>query len=228
MPDAIAIVPARGGSKRIPRKNIRHFAGQPALCWPLGALKASGLFARIVVSTDDAEIAQIAEANGAEVPFLRAADLADDHAGTMEVIRDALERLGIATEVPVCCIYPTALFTTAEDLRHGHGMIADGALWAMTVAEYATPIDRAYRKNGATLEPRQPDKMPMRSQDLEPAYFDAGQFYWARARTWLDPKARIWDGPAPIEIPLERAVDIDTESDWQRAEFLFEHLRKQG
>lgn len=223
MTDAVAILPARGGSKRIPRKNIRDFAGKPALAWPLAALRASNLFTRIIVSTDDPEIADVAQAHGAEVPFLRAPHLSNDHAGTIEVIQDAITRLDLSADVPVCCIYPTALFAQPKDLQRGYQCLQTGALWAMTVAAYPTPIDRAYRMEGGRLVPRNPEMMPKRSQDLEPAYFDAGQFYWARAGTWLDPKARIWDGPAPIEIPFERAVDIDTEEDWRRAERLF-HL----
>lgn len=220
MTRAIAILPARGGSKRIPRKNIKDFRGRPAIGWPIAAARASGLFERVVVTTDDAEIAQVAEGLGAQAPFLRAADLSDDHAGTTEVVRDAVMRLGLGPDVAVCCIYATALFITGDDLAEGHARLAEGADWVLSVGEYPTPIDRAYRRDGRRLVPRQPDKMPMRSQDLEPAYFDAGQFYWARAKCWLDPAARVWDGAAGVVLPSERAVDIDTPQDWARAERL--------
>lgn len=224
MADAVAILPARGGSKRIPRKNIRDFAGKPAIAWPIETAQATNLFARVVVSTDDQEIAECAQSFGAEVPFLRDASLADDYTGTTDVIRDAVAQLGLPPETPVCCIYATALFVSADDLIKGYELLKDGATWAMSVAEYPTPIDRAYRRDGDRLVPRDPSKMPMRSQDLAPAYFDVGQFYWAKAETWLDPNAVVWDGTAGVEIPALRAVDIDTETDWQRVEALFKVL----
>ncbi len=220
MSDALAILPARGGSKRIPRKNIKDFNGLPAIGWPIAAALASGLFGRVVVTTDDVEIARISRELGAEVPFMRDAQLSDDHSGTTEVVRDVVSRLELPADVAVCCVYPTALFITPHDLKVGYQHLQSGADWVLTVGEYPTPIDRAYRREGNKLLPRQPDKMPMRSQDLEPAFFDAGQFYWARAERWLDPKAHIWDGAAAVLLPPERAVDIDTPADWLRAERL--------
>lgn len=221
----IAILPARGGSKRIPRKNIRDFGGKPALAWPLSAARAAGLFERIVVSTDSEEIGSVARDWGAEVPFKRSPDLSDDHAGTTEVIGDAVRRLELPDDALVCCIYPTALFLDPGDLIAGHDLIVSGATWVMSVAEYATPIERAYRMRGTDLVPREPEMMPKRSQDLETAYFDAGQFYWARAATWVTPKARVWDGAKGVCLPHDRAVDIDTESDWARAEQLLDLSR---
>ncbi len=220
MSGAIAILPARGGSKRIPRKNIKEFHGRPAIGWPIEAARGTALFSRVVVSTDDTEIVDVITRLGAEAPFLRDADLSNDYAGTTEVVRDAVMRLGLSADTPVCCIYPTALFVTSADLADGLAKLYDGADWVMSVGEYATPIDRAYRLEGGRMVPRQPEMMPKRSQDLAPAYFDAGQFYWARAGKWLDPKARIWDGAAGVVLPSERAVDIDTPDDWARAERL--------
>lgn len=225
---AIAILPARGGSKRIPRKNIRPFAGRPAIGWPIRAARESGCFDRIIVTTDDPAIAGAARAEGAETPFLRDPALADDHTGTTEVVRDAVLRLGLLPETPVCCLYPTAFFVTAEDLRSGSARLQEGADWVLSVGEYRTPIERAYRRDGAGLVARDATKMPMRSQDLEPAFFDAGQFYWARAATWSDPKARVWDGAAGIVLPAERCIDIDTEADWQLAEKMFAVLKLGG
>lgn len=225
MTDAIAIIPARGGSKRIPRKNIKPFAGRPAIGWPIAAAQASGLFARIVVTTDDPEIAEAARALGAEVPFLRDPALSDDHTGTTEVIRDAVTRLGLPADTPVCCIYATALLLDPEALQEGAERFRTGATWVLSVGRYATPIERAYRLRDGTLRPDRPEAMPMRSQDLEPAYFDVGQFYWASAATWADPTARVWDGAAGVEIPPERAVDIDTPDDWVRAEQMFAALK---
>lgn len=225
MSDAIAILPARGGSKRIPRKNVLPFAGRAAIGWPIGAALQSGLFARVVVSTDDAEIAAAARATGAEVPFTREAGLADDHTGTTEVIRDAVTRLDLPDDTPVCCIYATAFFVTAADLAQGFARLQDGADWALSLGEYRTPIQRAYRQLGAgRVAAFAPDEMPKRSQDLEPAFFDAGQFYWARAGQWRDPAARVWDGAAGVVLPPERCIDIDTPADWDLAERMFAAL----
>lgn len=218
---AMAIIPARGGSKRIPRKNLRAFCGRPALQWPIRAALSAGIFDRIVVSTDDLEIADVARAAGAEVPFLRDPILANDMTGTTEVVRDAVNRLDPIAETPVCCIYATAFFVRAEDLREGLSRLDDNT-WVLSLGAYATPIDRAYRRDGDRFVPRTPAMMPKRSQDLAPAYFDAGQFYWARAATWRDGTACVYDGAAGVILPQERAVDIDTEEDWYRAERLVE------
>lgn len=226
MPQTIAILPARGGSKRIPRKNIRDFAGKPAIGWPLCAALDADLFDRVIVSTDDTEIADTARSLGAEIPYLRRPELSDDHTGTTDVIRDVMQRLEIAPDASVCCIYATAVFVSAADLAHGYDLLQGGADWVMAVAEYASPIDRAYRRDGDRLMPCDREKMSTRTQDLAPAYYDAGQFYWAKSATWLDPDARVWDGAAAVEIPAERAIDIDTEQDWMRAEMAFEFLRK--
>lgn len=220
----VLILPARGGSKRIPRKNVRPFAGRPAIGWPLTAAQDSGLFARLIVTTDDVEIADIARAFGAEVPFVRGADLSDDHAGTTEVIRDAVTRLDLPPETPVCCLYPTAFFVTADDLSAGFAALRDGATWALSLGKYRTPIQRAYRKDGTRVAAFDADQMPKRSQDLEEAFFDAGQFYWARARTWTDPDARVWDGAAAVVLPDDRCIDVDTPDDWTRAERLAEMM----
>jgi N-acylneuraminate cytidylyltransferase len=135
MANAVAIIPARGGSKRIPRKNIRDFKGKPAIAWPIEVAQASGLFSQVVVSTDDQEIADCANSFGADTPFLRDASLADDYTGTTDVIRDAVQHLALALETPVCCIYATALFVRSDDLLKGHQLLNDGATWSMTVAE---------------------------------------------------------------------------------------------
>jgi N-acylneuraminate cytidylyltransferase len=223
---SVAIIPARGGSKRIPRKNIKPFCGKPALGWPISVAQESGLFDKIVVSTDDPEIAQIAQQLGATVPFMRAAELSDDFTNTTDVIRDTVARMSLSPQVPVCCIYPTALFLDQADLCSGQEKLQAGAKWVFTVGQYPTPIDRAYRRDGQSLVPRAPEMMSKRSQDLAPAYFDAGQFYWAKAQTWLDPKAHVWDGADGVELPLDRAIDIDTPADWDRAEQLFKMIKK--
>ena len=212
---SVAILPARGGSKRIPRKNVRPFLGRPAIAWPIDAARA--VFDRVVVTTDDAGIAEVARGAGAEVPFLREAGLADDHTGTTEVIADAVGRLDLPADEPVACIYPTAMLLTTDDLREGLARL-DGVTWVLSLGEYRTPIRRAYAREGDRFAAIEPAAMPMRSQDLAPAYYDAGQFYLARAGTWRDADARVWDGAAGVVLPETRAVDVDTPEDWDRAE----------
>lgn len=225
-PNAIAILPARGGSRRIPRKNIRDFFGRPAIGWPIRAAQESGQFAHIIVTTDDSEIAETSQGLGAEVPFLRDPNLADDFTGTTDVIRDAVSKLNLSPNTPVCCIYPTALFLRSVDISEGARKLTSSVNWVLSLGEYPTPIDRSYKmvSNGEGVVARDPEKMPLRSQDLETAFFDAGQFYWARAKTWLDPNARVWDGAASVVLPPERCVDIDTPTDWRRAELVFKML----
>jgi len=143
---SICVIPARGGSKRIPRKNIRDFHGRPMIGWSIAAARECGLFDRIVVSTDDDGIAAIARAQGAEVPFLRPADLSNDHAATVPVIAHAVDALGVADDAPVCCLYATAPFVQAADLAEGLRLLHAGASYAMAVTEFAYPIQRALRR----------------------------------------------------------------------------------
>lgn len=228
-PKSVAILPARGGSKRIPRKNILDFFGLPAIGWPIRAALDSGEFDRVIVTTDDPEIAETSLSLGAEIPFLRDPNLADDFTGTTDVIRDAVAKLELDPFTPVCCIYPTALFLRGADIAEGGKKLTSLVNWVLSLGEYPTPIDRAYRNAGpnGSVVARNPEMMPARSQDLEPAFFDAGQFYWARASTWLDPNARVWDGAASVVLPPERCVDIDTPEDWRRAEQVFKMLERE-
>lgn len=226
----VAIIPARGGSKRIPRKNIRDFCGQPMLAWPLQAAIASQCFDRILLSTDDAEIAAVAKAHGAEVPFLRPADLADDHTGTTAVVAHAIRWLGEHGPPPdeVCCIYATAPFLRASDLRDGLQQLQDpGTDYAFAVTDYAFPIQRAVKllANGH-VEMFAPEQFTTRSQDLEPAYHDAGQFYWGRAAAWLAEKPIFADYSAAVLLPRSRVQDIDTPEDWHIAEQMFRASRQ--
>ncbi|MCB9957447.1 MAG: pseudaminic acid cytidylyltransferase [Rhodospirillaceae bacterium] len=229
MADAIAILPARGGSKRIPRKNIRPFCGRPMIAWPIAAALASGAFARVVVSTDDAEIADVARGLGAEVPFVRDARLADDFADTKSVIADAVKRLALPDDGVACCLYPTAAFVGPQDLARGVAEMDDPAVrWVMSVAEYTTPVQRSYRIADGRLVPNTPEAMPKRSQDLEPVYFDAGQFYCARAGTWQDPTSAPWDHPKPVVLAKGRVIDIDSPEDWELAELVVRFLMDRG
>jgi len=222
----VAIIPARGGSKRIPRKNIRNFCGKPMIAWSIAAARESGLFEHIIVSTDDREIAEVARTHGAEVPFLRPDRLADDHAGTTEVIAHATNWL-LEQQMPieaVCCLYATAPFVRAKDMRDGLEILTGGA-WAytFTATEYASPIFRSFRLDpqGGGVEMFFPGHFTARSQDLPVALHDAGQFYWGRPDSWLARKRLFDRHSCPIVIPRWRVQDIDTEDDWRRAELLW-------
>jgi N-acylneuraminate cytidylyltransferase len=225
---SICIIPARGGSKRIPRKNIRDFCGLPMIAWSIQAAKESGCFERIVVSTDDDEIAETAIHYGAEAPFRRSKVLADDHTPTVPVIVDAIERLSIVATTPVCCLYATAPFVTPDDLRSGLIRLEEtGAPFVLSVTTYAFPIKRALRRNSAgEVEMFDPDQMQTRSQDLEEAWHDAGQFYWGRAESWDSKQGVFGLGTQGLALPRYRVQDIDTEEDWSRAELMMRSLVK--
>lgn len=226
----LAVIPARGGSKRIPRKNLKMFCGKPMISWSIEAAKTSACFDRIIVSTDDAEIAAVAEQWGAEVPFVRPAELSDDHADTTAVIAHAIDWVASQGQDPneVCCLYATAPFVTPEDLRRGLAMLAEaGCDYAFSVTRYAFPIQRAIRITGAgRVEMFSPEHLNTRSQDLEGSYHDAGQFYWGRASAWLDGKPLFSPVAIPIMLPRHRVQDIDTSEDWAHAEIMFEILNK--
>lgn len=232
----LAVIPARAGSKRIPGKNIRAFGGKPMIAWPIAAARESGLFDAVIVSTDSGEIAAVARHWGASTPFLRPAELADDLAGTRAVIAHAIrayaECAGVMPDL-VCCLYATAALVRAEDLRAGHDRLLEtGADFAYSVSRFPAPIQRALRlRADGRVEMIAPEHRGKRSQDLEPAYHDAGQFYWGRAEAFLDMDRKITSpASAAVVLPSYRAPDIDTEEDWTRAEWLFEamNLRKEG
>jgi N-acylneuraminate cytidylyltransferase len=220
----IAVIPARGGSKRIPRKNIKPFGGKPMIAWSIEAAKSSGLFDRIIVSTDDAEIAEVAKKWGAEVPFMRPAELSNDYAATTEVIAHATQWAldqGLDVEA-VCCIYATAPFVETNDLKRGWDALSAGDWqYAFTVTDFAAPIFRSFKQTAeGGVEMFFPEHFATRSQDLPIALHDAGQFYWGRPAAWLEGR-RIFDRhSAPVIIPRWRVQDIDIPEDWERAEIL--------
>ena len=221
----IAVIPARGGSKRIPRKNIKFFCGKPMIAWSIEAAHACGLFDHIVVSTDDAEIAEIAKQFGAEVPFVRPAALSDDHTGTSPTIAHAIEwylHQGGMPD-PVCCIYATAPFVMASDLQRGLKTLTDThSDFAFSVTSYAFPIQRAIRLTAESrVEMLHPESFNARSQDLPEALHDAGQFYWGKASAWLSGKVIFGPDSAVVRLPRHQVQDIDTLEDWTRAEYLF-------
>lgn len=223
----LAVIPARGGSKRIARKNIKPFAGKPMIAFAIEAARASGVFERIVVSTDDAEIARIAAGLGAEVPFMRQTGLADDHTPTVPVVADAIracDALGWTAQ-QVCCIYPCVPLLVAGDIAVALAQLEQtGAAYAFPVTPFAAPIQRALlRAADGVTRPFSPEFVNTRSQDLEPAYHDAGQFYWGGRRAWLD-GVDIHAHATTIVLPGWRVVDIDSPADWERAEALFHAL----
>ncbi len=221
----LAIIPARGGSKRIPRKNIKDFCGKPMIVWSIEAAKQSRCFDRILVSTDDAEIAAVAQTHGAEVPFMRPPELSDDHTGTTPVIAHAIEWQNAHGEAAceVCCIYATAPFIQLTDIQRGLQLLhRSGADYAFSVTSYAFPIQRAIRITPEQrVEMFQPEHFNTRSQDLEEAWHDAGQFYWGKAEAWLAHKPLFSKSAAPVVLPRHRVQDIDTLDDWKRAELLY-------
>lgn len=226
----VAVIPARGGSKRIPRKNIKPFCGKPMIAWSIEAALQSGCFGQVLVSTDDKEIADVARQYGAEVPFVRPAELSDDHTGTIPVIAHAIKQLTIQGAAPqqVCCIYATAPFITPQDIQRGLELLqANGCDYAFSVTSYPFPIQRAIRITQAgRIEMFDPEQFAVRSQDLEEAYHDAGQFYWGRSDAWLEGKALFSPDAVPVILPRHQVQDIDTPEDWLRAELMFKAWRE--
>jgi N-acylneuraminate cytidylyltransferase len=221
----IAIIPARGGSKRIPRKNIKAFHGKPMIAYSIEAAQKSGCFDRIIVSTDDQEIADTALKYGAEVPFLRPADIADDYATTMDVMDHAIQYLAKENISPefVCCIYATAPFILADDLRKGLGILNEPNVeYAFSATSFPFPIQRAIKlTEQGDVEMFSEQYADTRSQDLVEAYHDAGQFYWGKTSAFLARKAIFAEHSKVVLLPRKRVQDIDTVEDWELAEALF-------
>ena len=220
----VAIITARGGSKRIPRKNLRPFLGKPIIAYSIAAAIESGLFDEIMVSTDDAEIAEVARRFGASVPFMRSPETSDDHATTADVLLEVISRYaeqGVEPEF-ACCLYPTAPFVTAEMLRRALDRLrSTGADAVLPIARFGFPIWRSFRMEGDRVFYNWPEHAPVRSQDLPPAYQDAGQFYFFRPAVLLVTGKLITENTVGIEIPETEVQDIDTEADWELAELKF-------
>lgn len=225
----IAVIPARGGSKRIPRKNIRPFLGQPMIAYAIEAANASGCFDQVIVSTDDEEIAQVARKCGASVPFMRPAELADDHTGTSAVVKHAINWFADKGEQPTytCCIYATTPFLQAADLTEAFARLeqAPEMAFAFSVTTYAYPIQRAlcFDEDG-NLRMLFPEHGASRSQDLEKVVHDAGQFYWGKSEAFLNDLSIFSAHSIPCELPRYRVQDIDDDEDWQRAELMGQAL----
>lgn len=227
----LAVIPARGGSKRIPRKNIKDFSGKPIIAWSIEAALQSKCFDHVIVSTDDEEIAEVARAWGASVPFLRPAELSNDYTGTTPVIKHAIEWFIEQGNKPdlTCCIYATAPFVTSKDLVEGLELIQNtDSSYVFSVTSYPFPIQRAIKiiENNC-IEMFQPEHFNTRSQDLDEAYHDAGQFYWGRSSAWLEEKQIFSSSSMPVVLPRKQVQDIDTYEDWDRAELLFKLIREE-
>ena len=224
----VAVIPARGGSKRIPDKNIKMFNGKPIIGWSIEAAKTTNLFDRIVVSTDSEKIARIAVEFGAEVPFLRPAELSNDYVPITPVVVHAIEWLiehGIKP-AEVCCISATAPFIRADDIAYGLSALSKTSCdFVLSVTAYGFPIQRAVRITQNRIKMFNSEYFLTRSQDLEPAYHDAAQFYWGGMAAWLAGRPLFSDHSAPIILPRYRVQDIDTLEDWKQAELMFRAIR---
>lgn len=227
----IAVIPARGGSKRIPRKNIKPFLGRPILSYAVQAALESQLFDRVICSTDDAEIAQVAADTGAQVPFMRPADIADDHAITADVIAHAINfvQANESQVDSVCCLYATAAFVTAQQLQEAFLLFQQQQCdFVFSATAFDFPIQRAiYLTAQGRVEMFYPEYALTRSQDLTPAFHDAGQFYWGTSTAWLEKRRIFSPDSAAFIVPSHEVQDIDTLDDWRRAELLFQ-LRQQS
>lgn len=227
----MAIIPARGGSKRIPRKNIKPFCGVPMLTRAIGSAMESQLFDRIVVSTDCDEIAELARQSRVDVPFRRPADLSDDHATTVDVIAHAIEALraeGAGIDL-VCCLYPCTPFTKGEQLRAGYAALSEsGSDFAFPVCAFPSAPQRALKRNAdGTTAPLDARFASTRTQDLEPAFYDAGQFYWGTADAWMR-RLPIHAHAKTIVVDWTAGIDIDTSEDWLKAETLYTAIHAEG
>lgn len=226
----LAVIPARGGSKRIPRKNIKLFYGKPMIAWSIETAQSTGLFDRIIVSSDDEEINSIAKEYGAEVPFVRPAELSDDFTGTAPVIAHAIEwHLAHGVEpVQICCIYATAPFLLSEDIGRGIQILEKSqADFAVSLTSFSFPIQRAVKlRIDGRFEMFDRSQFEMRSQDLPMAYHDAGQFYWGTKDAWLSRSPIFGPNSVPVFLPRYRVQDIDTPEDWDQAELMMKVLKK--
>jgi N-acylneuraminate cytidylyltransferase len=220
----LAIITARGGSKRIPRKNIKEFCGRPIVAYSIQAALDSGVFDEVMVSTDDSEIAGIAAGAGAKVPFMRSAATSNDFATTADVLIEVISQYrqrGHDIE-QACCIYPTAPFVTAQKLAHAHALLLEtGSDSVIPVVRFSYPIQRALKIENHRLSMIWPENLNARSQDLMPAYHDSGQFYFLNVRSFMEQKKLFSEHTVPMEVPETEVQDIDTEEDWKIAEMKY-------
>ena len=226
----VAVIPARGGSKRIPKKNLKLFLGKPIIAYSIEAALNSGIFERVIVSTDSEEIAETALDYGAEIPFIRPENLSDDFSGTHEVVGHAVKWLEQEQYHInyVCCIYATVPMIQVRDIKDGLDLIKTNK-WNSVIAatSFNYPIFRSFeRLTSGGLKMVFPEHYSSRSQDLPEIYHDAGQFYWGRPEVWKQKPTKFDDKTAIIELPTYRVQDIDTQEDWRRAEIIYRYLQE--
>jgi len=225
----VAIIPARGGSKRIPAKNIKEFLGKPIIAYSIAAAKQSGLFERIIVSTDSEAIAEVANRYGAETPFMRPEEIADDFTTTAAVLAHALQWLAAhgSEAQHACCIYATAPFIQVHYLKAGYELLTGkGATSVFPVTTFPFSIFRALKINDdGRLAMFWPEHELTRSNDLPEAYHDAGQFYWVDCKVFLEKQQLYSDDSLPVVVPRHLVQDIDTPEDWTRAEMMYKALQ---
>ena len=225
----LCIIPARGGSKRIPRKNIKPFMGKPIIAYSIEASLKSGVFDEVMVSTDDEEIAGIARQYGASVPFLRSAETANDYATTVDVLLEVVNKykeLGQEFDT-ICCLYSTAPFVTSDRLKEASAKINDSVDACFTIVQYSYPIQRSLRINVAEyVEMKFPEHLKSRTQDLEKVYHDAGQFYFVKTEALINEKTVWCKRTTPLILSELEVQDLDTETDWQLAEMKFQLLKR--
>ena len=226
----ICVIPARGGSKRIPRKNIKEFNGKPIIAYSIEAALKSNCFDQVIVSTDDDEIAEVAKKYGAQVPFLRPDELSNDYAGTIPVIKHAIEWMedDKSSVENVCCLYATAPFIRPQIISQAYQQLNNSkADYCFSVTSFVFPIQRAIKiveKNKVSMF--YPEHFNTRSQDLEEAYHDAGQFYWGKAQAFKDELPIFTEVATPYILPRYLVQDIDTPEDWIRAEAMYRALQE--
>lgn len=231
MMKTVAIITARGGSKRIPRKNIKPFAGKPIIAYSIEAALKAGIFDEVMVSTDDEEIAAVARQYGASVPFMRSAGTSDDYATTADVINEVVSAYRQNGEefTYACCIYPTAPFVTAEKLQNAFRLLTrSGADSVLPITKFSFPIWRSFKKEGDLVSYNWPENALKRSQDLPPAYHDCGQFYFLHLSAFLTLSTLVTDNTIGLEVPESEVQDIDNEEDWKIAEIKFGFLQQKA
>jgi len=227
----LCVIPARGGSKRIPRKNIKEFNGKPIIAYSIEAALKSSCFDQVIVSTDDAEIAEVAKSFGASVPFMRPDELANDYASTIPVVKHAIEWFDDQVQAPseVCCLYATAPFVRASTIRKAYEqMQSTQADYCFTATSFAFPIQRAIKVTAENrVEMFYPEYLETRSQDLEESYHDAGQFYWGKVEAFKQQKPLFSKSATLYILPRYLVQDIDTLEDWKKAELMHKIIQKE-
>jgi pseudaminic acid cytidylyltransferase len=222
------VIPARGGSKRIPRKNIKEFNGKPIIAYSIEAALKSNCFSQVIVSTDDDEISEVAKKYGALVPFVRPDELSNDYAGTISVIKHAIEWMENNNNYieSVCCLYATAPFIQSKIISKAYQQLKDSnSDYCFSVTSFSFPIQRAIKiVQGDKVDMFYPQHFMDRSQDLEDSYHDAGQFYWGIPQAFLDNEDIFSEKSIPVILPRYLVQDIDTLEDWHRAELMYKAL----